>query len=733
MPIRTGTIAWRDDTVAVSSMRPRWLRVASFILAVVGCNAVQIAHCGTSGTGGAASSLSAPWITDVRLSPDGLKVLAIAIRDHRRVLVVVDLAVGSAVEPLATEASNQLLDECDWVTTTRIVCSVFVFQSNRDGGTYPRRRVVRLVAVEHDGANPLVLLDDPPRRPPRIGGGPRGAGIPLEDMEHLVVSRLLGEAQHVLVSASREASPYTSVYRVNIQDGRIERVVRWQQGILFWHADWQGRVRLGTGWYAAGRGVPNPREPWRGPTAVARSGAGEDATFAARFERLDVSRTATRVSQNELGGPRVLGFSKAGRDVYYLARVEGADRISLWVADSSTLEPRQQLAQDGVRDMHGWAIGAEGCGTVGFAHGRGDFTWVDDSLQTAVATVEKLVAERVVHVPSMSADCGRLVVATMSRSMAVRYYLLDRDTGAVRHLGGRGLIGGARSSTVRRTAEYNTRDGLAFPVTLTTPVATHGGPLPIIVLLDYSVGGSNPTNVDRWPYRFAGMGYVVVEPAYRGARGYGHELHLAGLTQRGLKLQEDIADAVSWVAAQGIGNADRVCFVGRGRGGHMALAAALAFTADGDQAHRCVAAYAVLDAQGTKRDVHEPLDIRLCAWFPCTDWMRWAAPETMRRAARGVPDARPRSVDLYRSPVIGADHPGFPVLIQSDASGLVHERDSRRYRADVKRLGFIERVDGSASRAEAAFLDQAAELFSEVLTGLPRTEELGRNADRVAN
>ena len=687
-------------------------------MAVVACCSVQEAKSGTRSLGGATTSAKAPWITDVRLSPDGRKTLAIAVRDDRRALVVADLAAGSAVEPLATEPANQLLDECDWVTTTRIVCSVFVFQSNRDNGTYPRRRVVRLVAVDHDGASPLVLLDEPPRRPPRIGGGRRGTGIPLEDMEHLVVSRLLEDAQHVLVSASREASPYTSVYRVNIRERRIERMVRWQQGILFWHADWQGRVRLGTGWYTAGRGVPNPREPWRGPTAVARGVSDEGNGAWPDLERLDVARTATPVSLNELGGPRVVGFSKDGREVYYLARVDGADRIALWGADSATLEPRRQLAQDDVRDLDARAIGAEGCGTVGFAHSSGAFTWLDDSFGTVVQTVGKLVEARVVHVTSMSADCRRLVVATVNRSTALRYYLLDRDTGAIRHLGGRGLTSGGQSSVTRRTGEYISRDGLAFPVAWTAPVSSEGTPLPIIVLLHYTPGAADLTDVDPWAHRFAGMGYLVLEPVHRGAPGHGHEKHVAGLMQRGRKLQEDVADAVSWVAALGIGNADRVCFAGRGRGGHLALAAALAFAADGEKTHRCVAAYPVLDAQRTKRDVHEPLDTGLCGWFPCTDWMRWAAPETMRR----IPGARLQSVDLFRSPVIGADHPGFPVLIQSGASGLVHERDSRRYRADVRRLGFIERIDGTASAAEAAFLHQAAELFSEVLTGLPRTE-----------
>ena len=72
---------------------------------------------------------------------------------------------------------------------------------------------------------------------------------------------------------------------------------------------------------------------------------------------------------------------------------------------------------------------------------------------------------------------------------------------------------------------------------------------------------------------------------------------------------------------------------------------------------------------------------------------------------------------LLRSPLVGAEHPGFPVLIHSDGRSVVHENGSRRFRADLKELGFFEQVAPVGSDDEVGFLAATEALFSEVLHG----------------
>ena len=66
------------------------------------------------------------------------------------------------------------------------------------------------------------------------------------------------------------------------------------------------------------------------------------------------------------------------------------------------------------------------------------------------------------------------------------------------------------------------------------------------------------------------------------------------------------------------------------------------------------------------------------------------------------------------SPVVGASHPGFPVLIWTD-DGTVHERESSGYHADVGKLAFSDLLAPVGSDHEAAFLAAAEALFARQL------------------
>ena len=393
--------------------------------------------------------------------------MAIATSDAKRAAAVIELAGGPPKTVLQTDAERQFLDRCGWVSDHRIVCSVILF---RRGQPFSHRFKVRLVAVDRDGSSQQMLLDRAPRKAPRFFGGKR---LPYrhhsEDMEHVVVHRLPSEPEHILIRAARDAEPYTSVYRANVKDGTVEKILEYQQGVVFWHADLGGRLRLGTGWYELG-----PRdsdwEPWVGPTAVAV--AADDT-----IRRIDVARLAMPIGERDLAGPYIFGFSADGSRVYYEAAVDGAERTAVWQADAATLLPQRQLVVDQMRDVRATAVVGEGCGVVGFMHTLPDrpFTWLDRDFGTDVAAAASQLAEAVVAVPSMSADCQRLVLAAADGSAGRRYHLLDREDGSLRRLGEHRP--GVAAEVERRRVTYRTRDGRQLPMTLTLPAGA-GPPQP---------------------------------------------------------------------------------------------------------------------------------------------------------------------------------------------------------------------------------------------------------------
>ena len=663
---------------------------------------------------------TAPSIDQVRLSPNGERVLAVANGVEGVALITTDLTSGQRNVALDPARGDKTLDGCGWASNERIVCSMLLFRK-RPGAAqpFPRRHLRRLVALDMDGGDRVALLDRPPSRRPKFGGvGAAPPRSPWHEQQHVVVDYLPAQPNFVLVAAARQAMEYRSVYRVDVRDGSAERIVGWQAGVVFWSTDHEGNVRLGTGWYEYGAdyrpfsGMPPIVEPFLGPTAVA-------AVPGGGFKRLDVARLSARAGPEETAGPRVLGFSADGSRVYVEARVDEADRTAVWEAEAGTLEPLRAVVQDDVRDVAATAIGAAGCGVAGFMHplpGR-PFTWLDSGLAHSIERAAAKIPFEVVAVESMSADCQRLVLAATDGYSQRTFHWLDRASGAVRQLGGQRAAAADDPRITNHVDAYRTRDGRRLPVVLTRPATS--APPPVVFLLDGALARGSSAPLDAWPGLFAAKGYAVVQPVVRGTRGYGTALYVAGLKDGAAKLRDDVQDALSWVDAHGVGDVRRTCFLGRGRGGHFALIAAMA--ASGAD-RRCAALYAVMDARMVNRAHHNP---RLLGGVdPCCDWLRWAAPEALPFSAgpRKLAEemfrhlVADKTADL-RSPLLDATHPGFPVLVRSDGESVVHEADTSRFRAHLKALGDFQYIAPRGSASEAAFLADAEALFAEVLGG----------------
>jgi acetyl esterase/lipase len=115
------------------------------------------------------------------------------------------------------------------------------------------------------------------------------------------------------------------------------------------------------------------------------------------------------------------------------------------------------------------------------------------------------------------------------------------------------------------------RDGLEFPLWVTRPAGSKG-PLPTVVL----VHGGPWVRGRNWSWNpdaqfLASRGYLVLEPEFRGSRGFGGKLFRAGWRQWGRAMQDDVADALAWSVAQGHSDPKRVCIAGASYGGYATL------------------------------------------------------------------------------------------------------------------------------------------------------------------
>ncbi len=124
--------------------------------------------------------------------------------------------------------------------------------------------------------------------------------------------------------------------------------------------------------------------------------------------------------------------------------------------------------------------------------------------------------------------------------------------------------------------QFKARDGLKIPLLLTLPNAKLQS-LPAIVMPH---GG--PESYDKIAFNwkaqyFASRGFLVIQPQFRGSKGFGSNFILKGRGEWGRKMQHDLTDAVKTLVMSGYVDANKVCIVGASYGGYAALAGA-AFT-----------------------------------------------------------------------------------------------------------------------------------------------------------
>ncbi len=190
--------------------------------------------------------------------------------------------------------------------------------------------------------------------------------------------------------------------------------------------------------------------------------------------------------------------------------------------------------------------------------------------------------------------CGQKDMVAIVRAFNDRdpgqFWHHDAATGAWRKLGNVRPDIDPRQMGATRFERIRARDGLELPLWITEPAAARAkaGPRPAVLL----VHGGPWVRGRSWKWDadaqfLASRGYVVLEPEFRGSRGYGARLYRAGYRQWGQAMQDDLIDSLDWAIAQGLVDPKRVCIAGASYGGYATL---MGLVRHGDRL-RCGAAW----------------------------------------------------------------------------------------------------------------------------------------------
>jgi dipeptidyl aminopeptidase/acylaminoacyl peptidase len=475
-----------------------------------------------------------PFIEGPKLSPDGTRVAArVAVQGKLRLAII---PIGDASKTVLIDPGNYDLNSWSWVNDQWLVVRAGNMQPVEGDTWYVRRAF----GISADGTkiNALVTPD---------------TGQSADDI--LWVAR--DGRPHVLLAAqtsiySNEAGFWPDIRDFDVSTGKSVRVQSAMANVMDWYADTAGVVRLGIAYDDVSRSY----------RAVYRSAANTPFKTIARARKGDSLATLPALILPQSGKAIAIDDS------------DGYDAV--YDFDLDTMKVGAKMFASPGYDVAGTIVDPAGTGLLGYTYTdtRSRTKWTDPKIAGIQGEMDKVIADRWPDIVSWNRDMSVLIIHVGAADNPGAYYLYRPAEGKMSLFATLNSDLGTKRYASVRTIAYTARDGTEISGVLTLPKGREAKNLPLILMPHGGPFARDDEEWDWWVQFLASRGYAVLQPNYRGSSGFGTKFSKLGEGQWGLKMQDDLTDAVGWAAKQGIADPARVCIVGASYGGYAAFRAA---------------------------------------------------------------------------------------------------------------------------------------------------------------
>ncbi|MBS0659439.1 MAG: S9 family peptidase [Verrucomicrobia bacterium] len=452
-----------------------------------------------------------------RLSPDG-KRLAWLAPDAKNVLQVWIKTVGSEDDKVITADKKRGIRQFWWAKDKRTL----IYAQDLDGDEN-----FHLYGVDLDNGNVRDLT-------------------PVQGARAFLVDLLPEFPDEALISTNIRNRQLFDVQRVNLKTGAMQLDTENPGDVSSWVSDAKFQVRAAVATLPNGgvevRVRDDVKSPWRSFVKVGPDEILEAVVFSA-------------------DGKSLVLKSSVGRDTAALVAKDLASGQEKVLAESAEVD-----ADEVIVNPKSYVIEA-----VAFAPGRTTWKVLDPAVKGDYEAIAKLQDGDFTVVDRTEAD-DTWLVAFDSDTKPGRTYQWDRKTKTGKLLlNARPKLDAYQLATVKPVV-ITARDGLKMNGYLTLPAGVPPKNLPMVL---NPHGG--PWARDRWGFNgytqlYANRGYAVLQVNFRGSTGYGKKHLYAGNRQWGLKMHDDLIDAVNWAVKEGVADPKRVGISGGSYGGYSALA-----------------------------------------------------------------------------------------------------------------------------------------------------------------
>lgn len=475
-------------------------------------------------------------IEQLRLSPDGKRLVALKNIKEDTLIQLIDLVSGESVYLGKTDNKKYRFAWVRWANNTHLLTS---FRYGDVRGLATKTNETRLFSLEAKAGAELVPMVKAPR-----------GGEHQSQFQDDVIKLRFPDDDHFLLGLDREMAGRDTIYQVNVKTGKASVVQRYKNNVRSWLVDRQGQVRASTDY--------NDKTT-ESSVRILRPGQTEwvEAWRWPAFSEQAIS---------------MLGFGKDPKDLYISANHEG--RLAVFKVDLSKADlPRQLILSHPVYDIEGSLIYSaardEPVGIYFSDESSRSLFW-DEEFRAFQAGLDKALPDTVNYITNLSLDDRTYLVYATNPTNPGLYLLGNRDEKTILPLVETFPGLNEENLVHKEKISYKARDGLNIEGYLSVPKG-QTGPGALVVLPHGGPFSQDSNSFDTFSAYLANKGYLVFQPNFRGSSGYGHQFLTQAVGQYGMSMQDDITDGTKYLIEQKLADPKRICIMGASYGGYAAL------------------------------------------------------------------------------------------------------------------------------------------------------------------
>ena len=485
-----------------------------------------------------------PAISLMSLSPDGSRISYKTIQNDRAVLLVKELSTGTTLGGAVLEGINA--NQAYFIDNNRVILKAYEYKKIQGYRGMSNVSAAFIYDLRSKEIRQLLIPGH------GIYKGQTGVGdiVGLSaDMKFAYMPAYYSDKKGVSINDFGEGPKY-SLMRVSLESKRVPRDLRIGE-------------HDARDFFVDANGEPLARERYNQKSSLHSVQHYKDGKWVDIFSEITpyIYRSFSGLTADRKSLVMTTTGENGRRQYFTMSLEDGEISQPMFSRDDADVEA---VLTDIQRVVYG----------VKYSGFRPSYAFFDDKMTRTFKAIQNALPESAFTMIDHTPDWSKIIFKIEGGQQAGEYLLFAN--------GGFNLIASSRpkvsTEMVNPVVEYSyvTRDGYDIPTLLTFPVGHDSTKqkLPAIVMPH---GG--PESYDRiqfdWLAQYlASRGVLVIQPQFRGSKGFGREHLLAGRGEWGKKIQDDISDSLNALIKDEKVDPQRVCIMGWSYGGYAALAGA---------------------------------------------------------------------------------------------------------------------------------------------------------------